>query len=217
MKKVIATVVLMICPFLCHGADIQKIVADTQRMSNQPNNVTMVWWIPGEFWEIALKDNPRITAAQRAEFIKALEGYLIFAVASLDIGTFGGMTPKSRETILQKTELIIENKKRTPLTDSAISSDASNFISIMKPMMAKMLGQFGDGMEFIVYSNDGTESSIISASKKGSFSYVAFAARYEWKLPLVSLLSPKIDPKTKQSFPGDYIFNPYTGEKLLPE
>ena len=37
---------------------------------------------------------------------------------------------------------------------------------------------------------------------------------YRWRTPLGSLLPAKVDAKTGEEFPGNYSFNPYTGEKL---
>ena len=34
------------------------------------------------------------------------------------------------------------------------------------------------------------------------------------KFPLGSLLKPRIDPVSGESFPGNYGYNPYTGVKL---
>lgn len=197
------------------AVDIAKLVADTQRLAQNPKDITLVWWIPTEFWDATLRDNPGITEEQRKEFTKTLEAYMIVAVAAVDIGAFGGMTPKSRDTILANTELRVGGKVRVVLKESEVSPDAANFVGMMKPMMGKMLGQFGQGVEFLLFSNDGAdEALVVRATEKGEFSFSAFGNRYEWKLPLGSLLPPKHDPKTKQEFPGDFIFNPYTGDKL---
>jgi hypothetical protein len=37
-----------------------------------------------------------------------------------------------------------------------------------------------------------------------------------YRLPIGSILPPALDPKTGESFPGSYHFNPYTGGKLVP-
>ena len=50
--------------------------------------------------------------------------------------------------------------------------------------------------------------------KKGSFNYKVGAETYHWRLPLGSLLEPKKDDSTGDEFPGDFLYNPYTGKKL---
>jgi hypothetical protein len=42
-----------------------------------------------------------------------------------------------------------------------------------------------------------------------------YDAKFTWRLPLPRLLPAKVDPRTGQEFPGDYLFNPYTGESLV--
>ena len=39
--------------------------------------------------------------------------------------------------------------------------------------------------------------------------------KYDYRLPLGSVLAPRYDPDTGEQFPGNYFFNPYTGTKLV--
>jgi len=217
MKRTLTLLVLLIsASALSHGADIPKLVSETQRMSQSAKNLTLVWWIPTEFWDASLAQNPGITEAQRKEFTEVLDRYVVVAVASVDIGAFGGMTPKSRDAVMENTEVKIGGSVCAVLDDSEVSPDASNFVRMMKPMMANMLGQFGQGIEFILYSNIGNNGErLIRATEKGRLDCIAFGNAFEWTLPLGSLLPPRFDPKTGQEFPGDYLFNPYTRTKLV--
>lgn len=217
MKRTLALLALLISAgALAHGADISKLITETQRMSQGAKNLTLVWWIPTEFWDASLAQNPAVTEEQRKEFTAVLDRYVVIAVASVDIGAFGGMTPKSRDAVLENTELKIGGSVRAVLDDSEVSPDASNFVRMMKPMMANMLGQFGQGIEFMLYSNVGDDGErLIRATAQGRMNCTAFGNAFEWTLPLGSLLPPKLDPKTGQEFPGDFMFNPYTGTKLV--
>ena len=55
----------------------------------------------------------------------------------------------------------------------------------------------------------------LNPRKIGKFSVHLKDKSFNWRLPLASLLQPKIDPETKEAFPGDYNYNPYTGNKLI--
>lgn len=214
MKGVLLTVALLLSSLCLPASDLQKLMGDTQRVSNDPNRVTLVWWIPTEFWATVLKDNPAVTAEQRTAFTKILDDYLVFAVISGDVGPMGGFKAKDREMLLAQTEFKTNGKVIAVLKPEEISTDARNFTSMMKPMLANMLGQFGQGIEFLLYPNPPTGAQKLEATKPGAFTYTAFGRQYDWKLPLPSLLPTKVDAKTGQEFPGDYLFNPYTGEKL---
>jgi hypothetical protein len=214
MKRIIFALVIAFLSLSARSADLQKVIQDTQRMAQEPSRVTLVWWIPTEFWDVVLQNNPKVTDETRAQFTKAMSAYLVFVVVCADVGPVGGMSPKDRAAIDANTKLSVGGNVIAPLTRDAMSADALNFVTMMKPMMANMLGQFGQGVEFLVYPNPPKGAEKISAVRPGSFSYTAFGHRYDWRLPIGSLLPPRIDEKTKQIFPGDYLFNPYTGEKL---
>jgi len=213
--KIIRLVMIIACLSVSvRGADLANLLHDTQKLAQDPSNFTLVWWIPTEYWDVSLRNNPQVTDEARARLDRVLSGYLVFAVTSADIGPMGGMTPKDHDAINTNTELLINGKIIVPLKNDDISIDALNFISVMKPMMANMLGRFGQGLEFLIYPNPPEGSQKVSVTKSGRISYIAFGHRFEWNLPLGSFLPPKLDPKTKQVFPGDYIYNPYTGDKL---
>jgi len=214
MKNILRLVLILALSISAPGADIQKLLHETQRMAHTPKEITMVWWIPTEFWDAVLQNNPQVSAEKRSEFTKVLNAYMVIAVISADVGPMGGINPRSREKIIENAELKVGEITVLPLKKSEISADARNFVDLMKPMMANMLGQFGQGMEFLIYPNPVAGGEKVEASKSGAFIYTMFGHRFDWKLPLGSLLPPKFDAKTKQEFPGDYLFNPYSGEKL---
>ena len=66
----------------------------------------------------------------------------------------------------------------------------------------------------VIYPSKEGDQKLIDPLKPGSFKYTLYEQTFTWRLPLVSLLPPKVDPKTSEEFPGNYEFNPYTGEPL---
>ena len=184
-------------------------------MKHESSDMVVVWWIPVEIWDLTLQNQPGMSEEQRREFTKALDGYTLFAVIACDVGAFGGLTPRGRSVILENTKLEVGNHVVAPLTAAEISADATNFMLMMRPVMASMLGQLGQSMEFIFYPNSG--DSTINANKEGSFTFAAFGEKYEWHLPLGSLLPEKVDPATGEKFPGNYHYNPFTGAKLADQ
>jgi hypothetical protein len=66
----------------------------------------------------------------------------------------------------------------------------------------------------VIYPSKKDSDRLIDPKKKGSFQYTLFDKTFQWHLPLASLLPKKMDPKTKEEFPGTFDYNPYTGDKL---
>ena len=196
------------------ATDMQQLIQDTQRITQDARVTKMTWWIPVEFWELTLKQDPNLTEQQRKEFIAALDDYSTFVVSHSTAGVFGGITNKSRTEIKENISLVVDDNELLPLNSDELSSDAAAFFTMMKPMMAQMLGQFGEGMEFFIYSNKIKGKLIIDPKKEGNFYFECFGDKFEWRLPLGSLLPPKIDFETGETFPGNYKFNPFTGSKL---
>ena len=101
------------------------------------------------------------------------------------------------------------------LPASQIKPDALNFFAMMKPMFAGMLGQFGQGMEFIIYPSKQDQDLILDPRREGAFTLKLYGHPFKWRLPLNALIPAKVDPKSGEEFPGSYRFNPFTGEKLV--
>ena len=219
MKKVLLTLVAvagMISAIHAQDIDSIKLTQETQQLRQDQNQIDMVWWIPNEFWEASFKANPVITPEQQEEFIKVVDQYSIFCVMEGTIGAFGGITGTPKEELQAKVSLKVSGTKLSLLDDSELSPDAQNFLQMMKPMLAGMLGQMGQSMEFIVFKGNNKDGAKhLNPKSKGSFTLILGEKEFKWRLPLASLLPPKFDPDTSDEFPGNYIYNPFTGKKLI--
>ena len=213
-KTIIILILFAFTPF-AKAIDIQKLIKETEQMSQTPDRITLVWWIPTEFWRQSLKNNPKVTAEQASHLAGLLDDYSVFVVVVTDVGPMAGLSPIDRASIVTNSEFRIEDKTIPLLENKDISADAQNFVAMMKPVFTNMLGQFGKGMEFYIYPNHKNGKKLLDPVENGQFSYTVFGKRFDWQLPLGSCLPPRIDPKTGEEFPGNYIFNRYTGEKLV--
>lgn len=213
-KKIVTALTIALSVSALASANIQKLMQDTQRVKQNGKTMTLVWWIPSEFWSTTLKENPDLTSKQVDDLVKVLDQYSVFVVCRESTGPLGGMTFANSEEIKTNTTLKVGDEILPPLSTKDLSPGAQNFFVMMKPMMANMLGQFGQGMEFLVYPNTKEGKRIIDPTQKGNFEYTAFGEKEKWRLPLGSLLPPMYDEKTGEQFPGNYIYNPFTGEKL---
>ena len=221
MKRIILTVVIITFltgSHLCAGdVDLQKFIQETQKLDQGANSFRLVWWIPTEYWKESFRNSPNMTDEQKEAFYKAVDDYIVFSVIDAKTTNFGSIIPSSRDEIISKLSLSIgQEKPMKSLPDTEVSSDAKNIFAMMKPVLANMLGQFGQGMEFICFKGfDSKGERFLNPIGNISFSAKLGDAMFKWRLPLGSLLPPKYDPQTGEEFPGNYIYNPFTGSKLL--
>ena len=206
--------------FACIGlgqaraATVEKMLHDTQRIAQGPEQLTLVWWIPSDFWRASMAQNPNLTGEQIDHLVQLLDDYAIFAVVAGKIGPLGGFSARPSDDLRANVALTVGGTPRPIALDANLNADTRNFIAMMKPMIANMLGQLGQSFEFFVYPNAKGDATRLDPKKPGQFVYTVFDQAFEWKLPIGSFLPDMVDAKTGQAFPGDYVFNPYTGDRL---
>jgi hypothetical protein len=196
------------------AAQMEDLVRETQQMAQEASQLTFVWWIPQEFWEASLAANPKVTPAARTELLAALDDFQIVALFRAKTGIGGFSEVPSKEDLFANAHFESNGKPIEPLDPQKISVAAQTVLATIKPLLSGMLGQLGQGMQLVVYPSKQNGQRLIDPKKPGSFQYTLFDQTFKWRLPLGSLLPKKVDPKTKEEFPGNYAFNPYTGGKL---
>ena len=68
-------VIVFVAVFLLYGGmkigmaqeegkvDLNALTQETQKMSQKADEVTFVWWIPEEFWQVSFAQDPTVTEA----------------------------------------------------------------------------------------------------------------------------------------------------------
>jgi hypothetical protein len=196
------------------AANVQDLVRDTQRTTLEGEAFSLVWWIPEQFWDESLKGNAGVPEAMRAQFISVMGEYNIVALlrASTTAAGMGGV--QSKEELAKNTRVEIGGKVFEPLPAEQIAPAALALLSQVKPMLAATMGQVGQGMEFLVYPGKADGKLLVNAAQTGSLAITFYGKKHQWRLPLGSLLPPRVDKKTGEDFPGNYQYNPFTGDKL---
>jgi hypothetical protein len=197
------------------ATDMQQLVQETQQMSHESEHLTLVWWIPQEFWEASLISNPNVTPAARKQMLSALEDYQIVALFRARAGINGLTEVPPKEEMLANAHFDLNGKAVEPLDVAKIGVGAQTLVATLKPLLGGMLGQLGQGMQLVVYPSKLDGKRLIDPNKPGGFQYTLYNQSFHWRLPLASLLPKKLDPSTKEEFPGNFDFNPYTGAKLI--
>lgn len=196
--------------------DIRALTQETQKMTQSANEITLIWWIPEEYWRVSFEQAQNMTASQIEEFLKVLRPYMLIVAVDGKIGAFGGVTYKSKATILNSIQIIDrEGIHYRPLIDEKIDADTKNFLSMMKPVFVNMLGPMGQNMHFFLFSSKNKKGQDIAVAKReGAFSVKLDKKEFKWRLPLGSLLPPKECPVDGEKLNGAWKFCPWHGVEL---
>jgi hypothetical protein len=196
------------------ATDIREFIQETQQSSNESQQLTLVWWIPEEFWDLSLAGNANVPAAAADQIRTAFRDYQVFALLRARTGIAGLSEVSTRADLLNNARLEIGGKTIAALDPDKVPPGVQTMLGAMRPMLANMLGQLGQSMELVVYPAMANEHRMNDPLKPGTFQFTLYDQTFHWRTPLASLLPKKIDPKSKEEFPGNYEYNPYTGGKL---
>jgi hypothetical protein len=200
------------------AVDLQALTQETQKHSREANAWTLVWWIPEQFWQANLAQNPMTTQAQIEAILQAVRRYTMVVIGDGRMGAFGGVTYTPEESV--RSGVTVRDPWggiHPPLAGAEVDVDTRTLLLMVKPIIANILGTLGQNMHFVVFPSQTKEGRpIADATGTGTFTVVLRSTEYRYRLPLGSVLPPKYDPKTGEKFPGNYLFSPFTGGPLTP-
>jgi hypothetical protein len=198
---------------------IDGIIKETQRQIGGKNLAGLVWWVPAEFWEeSAMQQGSSLQQAR--ETFGSLREYTVVIVLTGKIG-IGNINWYSDNELRSNTSFHdADGQVCKPLTD--VSSDAAGVISIIKPVMANILGPAGQNLQILFFPSK-TRSGMLIADpiREGRFAISienlpgTKPLRFEWLLPLTSLTPAKFCPFGKERVEANWNYCPWHGVKLL--
>jgi hypothetical protein len=197
-----------------NAANVEDIIRETQRMIVDEDKVSMVWWIPQQFWVESFAANPDISDAERDQILNVVGNYTIVALLRAGMTATQIQDLESRDAMLKNTRFRINDRELAPLPREDIQLGVLTLLSQLRPALIQAAGGAGEGLEFVVYPAVVDGIPVIDAALPGRLEIHFYDRQYTWRLPLGSLLPPKMDSETGESFPGNYLYNPYTGRKL---
>jgi hypothetical protein len=212
----ICVIAVWCCQSRADEVDIQALVKETQISRQAAGKLDLVWWIPTEFWSESFRRNAAMPALQRDEMIATIDEYVIVAAIESNIGTLGTMSSTSKEDMEKEAKLVVGKVQLSPIPESELTAGARNFVQIMKPVIANMLGQVGQGLHFIAFKGKNEKGeAVVNPKLPGQLSFKLGEKSFDYRLPLGSLLPAKMDADSGDRFPGNFNYNPYTGKKLV--
>lgn len=211
---------------LCAGAseksparvDLQALIKETQKDSPSPKELALVWWIPLQYWRASIAAaDPNAGPEQYEKFEKVLSPYFLLAAVRGQMGPMGGVSWDKEDTMRANLTLIDGNgREYRPLSINSVSPDAKNLISIIRPVVANMLGPMGEHLYFLYFpSLSDRNKPIADPLAEGAFTIRMGKENYKWRLPLGALLPPKRCPVDGEQFSGAWKYCPFHGRELV--
>lgn len=196
--------------------DLTALTQETQMMSRKADELTLLWWIPEEFWRASFAQTQDISPTQVEDFLKVLRPYFVLVAVDGSMGSIGGVTYKSEAAVREETQLIdFSGARYRALPEESVGPDVQNLLQMFKPVLGNMLGPLGQNMHFLLFpARTGKGSMIAEASKEGGFTIKMGANEYRWRLPLGSLIPRKTCPVDGEKLNGAWIYCPWHGVKL---
>jgi len=196
--------------------DYKTFLKQTQLTNTENGAIDVVWWIPLEFWEIALKRNEDISEAQLTDFLEVLKPYVMFAVVKGESGEFGDFTFSPFETFEGKvTAISTFGKTEDPIAFEDLSVSVQTLITMVKPILKSAMGQMGENMHFFVFEDQPKKKRNFDPLAEGEISLQVIDTKYSWPTPVEALLPLKLCPIDAAEWNGAWNYCPIHGNELV--
>lgn len=221
MRVSFTLILLILLPQFVSGqttntVSLTDFIREIQQWNKRDDKMTLTWWVPNEYWNIALKDNKQIPKETAIQFKNIFDKYVMIWACDLRINPDATMT-YTEETEVRKTITLIDKdgNKYSPLSNDQVDIEALSIVENLKPVFAQALGQFGKGLCFFLFSvKDNKGDNLISAIEQGEFKVAHSNVEFTWRTPLTTLLPPKFCPIDNEEMKGNWLYCPIHGQKL---
>ena len=195
---------------------------ETQQLSNENRVLDLVWWIPVEFWEAVLAQDPSVTQAQVDDMMGVMRPYFLIVVVQADISPFGAFNFLEEPRIRRGLEVSYTDASGRRSALAVLPTTNNDFELLLQqlgPVLANAMGNLGQNFNFYAFSAvDDDGNRIASPYDSGSIN-VRLNARegsptvFSFEAPLDSLYVPRICPNGK---PAHISWNycPWDGTRL---
>ena len=195
---------------------LDQMAQDTQRTHIGDDTIELVWVIPSLYWQVSATQQQDLAESDRTRFLGQLDDYLLIATVRGKVGLLGIDQFAGSDTLLEDLRIVdAGGTSHAPLAPARVPTQLKNLLAVLRPVMANMIGPMGDNMHFAVFNaRDAKGKPLFDPLADGRLQVRTASNAYAFRTPLGSVLPPQHDPKTGESFPGDYHYNPYTGGAL---
>ena len=196
--------------------DFGAIVKDLEVVDKSSDRLTLVFWMPLEFWRATLESSGKLSDKGMQQFVQTVQPYTILAVLDGETG-LGGAINYAQPDALRASVTLEDTGGNVyqPLALDKIDEGLNNLLQMMRPVLSSTMGPMGAHMEFLVFtSTSKVGKHFVDVRTDGALIVHVGPKTFRYRLPLGSFLEPVVDVKTGETFPGNYHFNPFTGSPL---
>ena len=199
---------------------VDDLVSDTQVLRTDASGLAQAWWVPLEFWQVALgRINPPL--AQQVQSV--LGEYSIVAVVQADVSALGGFVFYPREELQQRlavTWLPAHGDARLLAPVPSPNLAVRNLIQQLTPLLSRSMGEMGRNLQFFVMSDrDADGKRVVNPYEPGvlqirlSASEAQAVTDLNLDLPLNALFEPRLCANGKSTHIS-WRFCPWDGQPL---
>ncbi len=183
-------------PHTVPSADLRALVKETQRMVRHDQEVTMLWWMPHEFFRAVLARSAIAQAEQQhvlSDAIEALVDYEIFALMHARVMGGALSNGSSREELQRNAQFEVGGETRSPIAIEDIPATVQSIIAGMKPSLAQSAGIVARYLEILVYPAVRPRANVRLFDGARLMTFTLFGRQFQWSLPLASLAPENCD------------------------
>lgn len=235
MRRPMRTIATLLCLLL--GADaaaaerraltdipVEALTKDTQvQPAGGDRHLTLVWWVPYEFWAAMLARDAGIPQANKDALLAAVKGISLLGVVQADISAMGAFNYYSEDDVaahLAATATDAGGKARPLTLLKEINPDLQVALGVFKPILTSAMGNLGANFHFFVLDDRAGAGRMMDPYLPGTLTVnlaksdgAPLTARIE--APLDSLFVPRNCPNGKPAH-VTWKFCPWNGERLKP-
>jgi hypothetical protein len=204
---------------LIDNTSITTLVEQTQLKSTQDGKITMMWWIPYQYWKISGKNSPSFQRELLNEWSQKFKDYLVIAVLDAKVSKYTGtFTFMDKEQIADSIYVRLDDgKKIFPLKEDKIDEDIRDLLNRLPSTLGNSMGELGRNLHFFVFNNrDKNNNLIVDVDKKMKLeSGWTHINNFTLRLPLDLAVPPKFCPVDREKLSGKFDYCPYHGAQLV--
>jgi hypothetical protein len=196
------------------------LTQELQRSSND-SGIVVAWWMPAEFWAVALGNEKSLSAAQMEEVMKILRQYTFIAVVDGEVGG-AAVDFKDRDSVAKALTVEVVDgagKSRKVVPVEPVPEDVKPLLSVLVPAMGAAMGNLGRNLHFFVFQDQVENARVFSPFDPGAI-VVKLSGRehrpdisLSIERPIDSLLVPRLCANGKPAHVS-WNYCPWDGKKL---